>query len=67
MSEPESIVFVVDDDPSVRTAIKRLIGCVGLQVELFGSPSVMDTVRSLASVTVVPMSANVSGAPRRRL
>src|ERR1017187_9141709 len=37
MSEPESIVFVVDDDPSVRTAIKRLIGCVGLQVELFES------------------------------
>jgi RNA polymerase sigma factor (sigma-70 family) len=37
MSEPESIVFVVDDDPSVRAAIKRLIGCVGLQVELFGS------------------------------
>jgi RNA polymerase sigma factor (sigma-70 family) len=37
MSEPESIVFVVDDDPSVRTAIKRLIGCVGLPVELFGS------------------------------
>jgi RNA polymerase sigma factor (sigma-70 family) len=37
MSEPESIVLVVDDDPSVRTAIKRLIGCVGLQVELFGS------------------------------
>jgi FixJ family two-component response regulator len=37
MSEPESIVFVVDDDPSVRRAMKRLIGCVGLQVELFGS------------------------------
>ena len=37
MSEPESIVFVVDDDPSVRRAIQRLIGCVGLQVELFGS------------------------------
>ena len=29
--------FVVDDDPSVRRAIKRLIGSVGLQVELFGS------------------------------
>jgi RNA polymerase sigma factor (sigma-70 family) len=28
---------VVDDDPSVRRAIKRLIGSVGLQVELFGS------------------------------
>ena len=37
MSEPESIVFVVDDDPSVRRAMKRLIGCVGLQVELFAS------------------------------
>ncbi len=37
MTEPESIVFVVDDDPSVRRAIKRFIGSVGLQVELFGS------------------------------
>ena len=34
---PGSIVFVVDDDPSVRSAIKRLIVCVGLQVELFES------------------------------
>jgi RNA polymerase sigma factor (sigma-70 family) len=37
MKEPKSIVFVVDDDPSVRSAIKRLIVCVGLQVELFES------------------------------
>jgi FixJ family two-component response regulator len=37
MSEPASIVFVVDDDPSVRSAIKRLIGSMGLQVELFAS------------------------------
>ncbi len=37
MSEPESIVFVVDDDPSVRCAVERLIGTVGLQVQLFGS------------------------------
>jgi FixJ family two-component response regulator len=37
MSEPESIIFVVDDDPSVRGAIERLIGTVGLQVQLFGS------------------------------
>lgn len=28
---------MVDDDPAVRRAIKRLIGSVGLQVELFGS------------------------------
>jgi FixJ family two-component response regulator len=37
MTKPDSIVFVVDDDPSVRRAIKRLVGSVGLQVELFGS------------------------------
>jgi FixJ family two-component response regulator len=37
MAEAEPIVFVVDDDPSVRRAIRRLIGSVGLQVELFGS------------------------------
>jgi FixJ family two-component response regulator len=36
MSDPP-IVFVVDDDPSVRRAIKRLVESVGLQVELFGS------------------------------
>jgi len=37
MNEPAPIVFVVDDDPSVRRAIKRLIESVGLQVEHFGS------------------------------
>jgi len=37
MTEAAPIVFVVDDDPPVRRAIKRLIGSVGLQVELFGS------------------------------
>jgi FixJ family two-component response regulator len=37
MSERAPIVFVVDDDPSVRSSIKRLIRSVGLQVELFGS------------------------------
>jgi FixJ family two-component response regulator len=39
MSEPDPIVFVVDDDPSVRRAIKRLVESVGLHVELFGSAS----------------------------
>lgn len=37
MTEAKPIVFVVDDDPSVRRAIRRLIGSVGLQVELFES------------------------------
>jgi len=37
LGEPRSIVFVVDDDPSLRRAIKRLVESIGLQVELFGS------------------------------
>ena len=37
MSEPQPIVFVVDDDASVRRAIQRLIESVGLHVESFGS------------------------------
>ena len=37
MTEPQSIVFVVDDDASVRNSLKSLIRSVGLQVELFGS------------------------------
>ena len=32
-----SMVFVVDDDPSVRDAIRRLLGTVGLPVKEFGS------------------------------
>jgi FixJ family two-component response regulator len=31
------MVFVVDDDPSVRDAIRRLLGTVGLSVKEFGS------------------------------
>jgi len=37
MTEAQSIVFVVDDDASVREALKSLIRSVGLQVELFDS------------------------------
>ena len=37
MTEAAPVVFVVDDDPSVRRAIKRLVESVGLQVRLFGS------------------------------
>ena len=31
------VVFVVDDDPSVRSSLKFLISSVGLQVESFDS------------------------------
>ncbi|MGD0136862.1 MAG: response regulator transcription factor [Bryobacteraceae bacterium] len=37
MTDSEPIVFVVDDDASVREAVKKLISSVGLRVETFGS------------------------------
>ncbi|MBZ5629706.1 MAG: response regulator transcription factor [Acidobacteriia bacterium] len=37
MSDPLPIVYVIDDDASVRDALRSLIRSVGLQVELFGS------------------------------
>ena len=37
MSEPSPIVFVVDDDASVRNALRSLIRSVGLEAEIFGN------------------------------
>ncbi len=37
MTEFAPTVFVIDDDPSVRRAIKRLVESVGLRVEALGS------------------------------
>jgi FixJ family two-component response regulator len=37
MTETKAIVFVVDDDASVREGLESLIRSVGLQVESFGS------------------------------
>ena len=37
MNDPDPIVFVVDDDPSIRDALTSLIHSVGLGVETFGS------------------------------
>jgi FixJ family two-component response regulator len=37
MSDSDPIVYVVDDDESVRDGVKRLIASVGLRVQTFGS------------------------------
>src|SRR5918999_150285 len=37
MSDPDPVVFVVDDDASIREALTSLIRSVGLGVETFGS------------------------------
>jgi FixJ family two-component response regulator len=36
-NEASPLVYVVDDDPSVRNALRRLLGSVGLQVRTFAS------------------------------
>jgi FixJ family two-component response regulator len=38
MGEAAAVVFVIDDDPSMRGALEDLIGSVGLQVHAFPSP-----------------------------
>ena len=38
MSEMPAVVFVIDDDPSMRAALADLVGSVGLQVQPFASP-----------------------------
>src|ERR671923_2750522 len=37
MSDPDPVIFVVDDDPSIRDALTSLIRSVGLRVETFES------------------------------
>jgi FixJ family two-component response regulator len=37
MSDPECIVFVVDDDPLVRDSVADLLGSAGFAVQTFGS------------------------------
>jgi FixJ family two-component response regulator len=37
VTEPEPIVFVVDDDPSIRTSTERLVRSVGFKVQTFAS------------------------------
>jgi FixJ family two-component response regulator len=37
MKDADGIVFVVDDDSSIREAIKNLVGLEGLRVETFGT------------------------------
>ena len=37
LSEAQSVVFVIDDDASVRQALQSLFRSVGLQAQVFGS------------------------------
>jgi FixJ family two-component response regulator len=54
MNETDPIVYVVDDDESVRQAVQRLITSVGLRVQTFGSTrEFLDTKRPEAPACLV--------------
>ena len=38
MPDVPAVVFVIDDDPSMRVALEDLVGSVGLQVRAFAAP-----------------------------
>ena len=38
MTNMPAVVFVIDDDPSMRVALEDLVGSIGLQVRAFASP-----------------------------
>jgi FixJ family two-component response regulator len=38
MKDKRAVVFVIDDDPSMRVALDNLLGSVGLDVRVFPSP-----------------------------
>lgn len=65
MSDAAPVVFVVDDDPSVRRATKRLIESVGLQVELFGSTQEFLQVRRLDAPSCLVLDIRLRGKSGR--
>ena len=38
MKDEQSVVFIIDDDPSIRDTVEDLLHSVGLAVRVFGSP-----------------------------
>jgi len=58
----EPTVFVVDDDPSLRTAVSRLIGSVGLPVRTFGSADEFLTHVDLSRPGCVVLDVRMPGA-----
>jgi len=54
LTEEQGIVFVVDDDPSVRAALEDLLGSIGLNVQSFRTvQEFLDTKRPDAAGCIV--------------
>jgi RNA polymerase sigma factor (sigma-70 family) len=55
------VVFVIDDDPSVRTSLKFLINTVGLQVESFDSAEAFLSGKSLDRPSCLVLDVRLHG------
>ena len=61
MRDSHPLVFLVDDDPSVRRSIKRLVGSVGLEVELFASAQEFLRVERRDAVSCLVLDVRLPG------
>ena len=57
----ESVVFVIDDDASVRQALQSLLRSVGLQVQVFGSAAEFLNTRLPDVVSCLVLDVRLQG------
>jgi FixJ family two-component response regulator len=62
MNDADGIVYVVDDDASVRDAVQRLIASVGLRVQTFGSTSEFLTSKRPEAPACLVLDVRLPGA-----
>lgn len=58
---PEPIVFVIDDDASVRDSLKNLFESVGLHAELFDSPQAFLDFRRPETASCIVLDVRLPG------
>jgi FixJ family two-component response regulator len=61
MSEPSPVVFVVDDDSSVRESLRRLLSSVGLQVVVFPSAQAFLDARRIGVAGCLVLDVRLPG------
>src|ERR1700722_10761144 len=62
MKDSDPIVFVVDDDASIRDAVQRLIASVGLRVQTFGSTREFLTCKRPEAPACLVLDVRLPGA-----
>ena len=61
-SESAPVIFVIDDDASIRTSISSLIRSVGLQVEVFASTSDFLAAKRSGALSCLILDIRLPGA-----